>query len=126
MHCLQEWINGPRDINLPTALSSLLWSVGGWPLQYFTIHMNCHPEDGSNCKRPFTLVHTHNRNSRHAPLLDSTVFPIRIMCLGILHNWCINLSVICCTGIFECSKTNHYTLKVVTNTRWLQRNLFIK
>jgi hypothetical protein len=123
MHCLQEWINGTRDINLHTALSSLLWSVGGWPLKYFSIHMNCHPEDESKCKRPFPLAHMLNRSSRHASLLDSTVFPIRIMCLGILRNWCINLSVICCAGFFGCSKTNCYTLKAVTNTCGLQRYL---
>ena len=105
MHSLQEWINGPRDINLHTALSSLLWSVGGRPPQDFSIHMNCHPKITSNCKRPFTLAHMQNRNSRCAPLLDSTVFPIIIVCLGILHNWCINLSVTCCAGFFGSSKT---------------------
>jgi hypothetical protein len=126
MHCLQEWINGPRDINLHTVPSLLLWSVDGWPLQYFSIHMNCHPEDGSNCKRPFTLAHMHNRNLRRGPLLNSTVFPIRIMRLGILRNWCINLSVICCAGFLGCSKTSSYTLKAVTNTYRLQRYLLSK
>jgi hypothetical protein len=30
MHCLQEWINGPRDIKPHTALSSLSRLVAGW------------------------------------------------------------------------------------------------